>query len=345
MRYFFDAIAGAVLMVTFADFNPWLWPHAGPFHDISREAIVGTQSQYDTWATSFKATLQGKVDAVSISAPSSPVLGSVITKTGYTLQRIDFPFPSGPTIQTLVAVPDTVDPDKPLIVALSGHEAPVGLAPDAIFATGGWGEKWAQAGYIVYAPSNCWYSQLGVFSDGTVGTHDYQAVWVKMHTRLMAAVSGYLPTHNGKVVTGLSSGALTAAWWSAIDSSFTSGVYAAHHVSLDFLRENYRVSGTPNSWDIKGLLSYTGLFALTSPRPMQIQIGQQDGFFPDLVADAAVQPYYPGLPRPPSMDEFMGTHLIYEKIWLRAGAPYELHIHSGGHVYDFDAARDFVEAH
>lgn len=309
------------------------------------EAVVGTQAQYDAWAVDFKAFLQAKVDAVSISTPSPAIVGTPVAKTGYTLKRIDFPFPSGPTIQTLLAVPDTVDPNKPLIVAISGHEVPVGVAPDTIFQPGGWGDKWAQAGYVVYAPSNCWYSQLGVFSNGVVGTNDYVAVWIKMHTRLWTAVQGYLPSYTGKIATGLSTGALTAAWWAAIDPSFTQGVYAGHHVTLEFLRENYRISGNPNSWDIKGALSFTGLFALTSPRPMMIQEGQLDSFYPDLVADPAQQPYFPGLPRPPSMDEFVGVSLMYEKIWARAGADYQMYIHSGGHVYDFDAAKAFVEAH
>ncbi|MGZ2484260.1 hypothetical protein ACVITL_002783 [Rhizobium pisi] len=331
-------------MVSFSDFSPWLWGHSPPFKDISIEAVTGTQAQYDQWAVGFRAILQAKVDAVPISLSSPAAIGTPSIRSGYSLKRIDVPFPSGPTIQTLLAIPDVIDADKPLIVGISGHEVALGVAPEAIFQPGGWGEKWAQAGYVVYAPSNCWYSQLGVFSNGVVACHDYHAAWVKMHTRLWARIQPLLPSFSGRVATGLSSGSLTAAWWAALDDGFDLVCLAAHHVTLDFLRENYRIAGTPNSWDIKSLLSYTGLFSLLSPRPFQTQIGQLDAFYPDLMADVAQQPYYPGLPRPPSTDEFLGMAMIYERIWARSDGRFDLHVHSGGHVYDFDAARAFVEA-
>lgn len=339
--------------VTFYNFD-WRWPHPATVYDISWDAVMGTRQQFEDWATPFRAMMAKKVAVVGIGAASPIVTGPVVDKGTYLLKAYAVPFPKGPTFNLFVAVPKSIDQAKPLIVGLSGHEAQIGEAPNVIFANGGWGDKWAKAGYAVYAPANMFYYQLGVFSDGRLGVYnDYHAVNVRAQQRLWERVSPILPAYTGRVITGLSAGCETGAWWSAIEPDmFDIATFSGHMVDLDWLRENYRLRSPlpfaiggeyPKSWSINGILSFTSLFALLSPKPLQMQLGRLDGFFPRL-NKAPANAAFPGEPRPPIVDDVMALHASLKQIWQTAGGVYELDIHEGGHEVDFTAAKAFVEA-
>lgn len=337
---------------TFAEFD-WLWSHPTNLFDISWDAVMGDRAQFDAWAGPFRAMMATKVAAVGIG-PGSPIeLIWTVAKAGYSLKAYAVPFPSGPRINLFVAVPDVVAPDKPLIVGLSGHEVPVGEAPNPIFNAGGWGEKWAQAGHVVYAPANMFYPQLYVFSNGAAGTHDWHAVNVRMQQRLWERVAPILPTYTDRWITGLSAGCETGAWWSAIEPAlFEGAIFAGHTVDLDWLRENHRMKSSlpwavggryPSSWSISGVLSFTSLFALLSPDPLMMQLGREDSFFPRLNRPPA-NASFPGFPRPAITDDVLGQHFSLKQIWETAGGVYDLYLHDGGHEYRFDAALTFVES-
>lgn len=324
---------------TFSQFT-WLWPHAQQNLDMPVEAMLDAQA-LSAWRLSFAATMRGRVDAVPMSAPDAAVMGEVQQRSGYTMRRIDHPFPSGPTIQTLLAVPDTADPAKPVIVAIHGHEiSPWETAPYALF-NGDWAEKWAQAGYVVWAPSHLWYQALSPLYQ----THDYHAVWVKMLERLFDATRPYIPAHTGYLATGHSAGGMSAVLLMAVRPEFRAGVFSGSFIPLDFLRENYRISGHPNNWEIRGILSYVPIYALAAPRPVQWQLGKQDPFFPRSKPDPASGCCYPGMPRPVDVTQTFGELFVAQRLWSLLGGPEPaLLLHDGGHVYDFPGALSFVES-
>lgn len=316
----------------------WLWPHPPETLDMPPEALLDV-SALISWKTSFAATLRARVDAAAMSAPSAAVLGACEYRSGYSLQRIDHPFPSGPTIQTLLAVPQTVDPSKPVIVAIHGHEiSPWETAPYALF-NGDWAEKWAQAGYVVWAPSHLWYQTLSMYYPA----HDYHVVWTRMLERLFDATLPHLPAHSGFISTGHSSGGMSASMLMAVRPEFRAGVFSGSFIPLDFFRENYRIAGHPNNWDVRGILSYMPIYALVAPRPTQWQLGKQDPFYPRNTSQPPSGCCYPGLPRPVDVTQTFGELFVAQRIWsMLGGPPPVLHTHEGGHVYDFAGALAFV---
>jgi dienelactone hydrolase len=322
---------------TFSQFN-WIWPHPAETLDMPPEALADAAA-LGAWRASFAATLRARADAVPMSAPSPAVLGAPEVRVGYSLQRIDHPFPGGPTIQTLLAVPHTVDPGKPIIVAIHGHEvSPWGTAPYALFDND-WAEKWAQAGYVVWAPSHLWYQALSPFYPA----HDYYTVWVRMLERLFDATRMHLPAHSGYIATGHSAGGTSATMLMALRPEFRAGVFGGSFVPLDYLRENYRLSNHPNNWDVRGILSYMPIYALAAPRPVQWQLGKQDPFYPRGTRQPASGCCYPGTPRPVDVTQTFGELFVAQRIWGMLGGPApELQLHEGGHVYDFTRALSFV---
>lgn len=349
MRRFIASIIGVLLLVqsasaaSFSDFSPWLWQYTTPSYDLTYDAVVEGGATFDTWRSGFKLEYKGMIENNAMSLPSPAIVGAPQQRTGYTLKEIGFPFPSAPTFGTLLAVPDVIDPNKPVIIAIHGHELPErGTTPWNMFNAGYWPEKWAQAGYVVFAPSHLWYSQLAYYQN--LG-NSHHTTWVMMLSRLLDAVQPFLPAHDGMVATGLSSGAVSASFLMAYRDDISKGVFAGSLIGLTFLRENYRIAGQPNNWDMKHLFDYTPIYALMSPKPVQWQIGRADTFFPRTAPVAPVSSYFPGLPRPVSTQDFLGEWLLIKRLWEIKGGTPDLYVHGAGHIFDFDAAKTFVESH
>lgn len=326
---------------TLQDFNPWLWSYTTPSFDLNVDAVMNGGADFDSWRADWEPVWNAMVNNVPISVPDPAVAKTPVQKNGYTLQQIDFPFPSGPTIPTLLAIPTVVDPKKPVIIAIHGHEiAARGTVPVDMFATGYWPERWAQAGYIVWAPSHLWYTQLSpLYMQG----HSYHVVWVRMLSRLLDASMPFFPAHSGIVASGLSSGAVSASFLMAYRPDIDEGVFAGSLIGLTYLRENYRIQGHPNQWDVKQIYDYAAIYALIAPRSVQWQMGRQDTFFPKTTPVWPSGTAFPGLPRPVSVQDFMGEWLLLDRIWANEGGVAKLFIHPNGHVFDFDAARQFLE--
>lgn len=307
--------------------------------DMPPEALADAAA-LKAWRKDFAAFLRARVDAVGIGAPSPAVIGTPQARAGYSLQRIDLPFPGGPTIETLLAVPQTVDPRKPVIVAIHGHEiSPWETAPYALF-DGDWAEKWVRAGYVVWAPSHLWYKTLASYYPA----HDYHVVWARMLERLFDASRPHFPAHRGAIATGHSAGGTSATLLMALRPEFAAGVFSGSFIPLDYLRENYRLSNHPNNWDIRGVRSYVPIYALAAPRPVQWQLGKQDPFYPRATPDRAAGCCYPGTPRGVDVTETFGELFVAQRVWaLLGGKPPVLDVHEGGHVYDFPAALRFVQ--
>ena len=269
-------------------------------------------------------------------------MAAPVEHNGYTLSELSVFFPSMPNFGSLLAIPDVVDPGKPIIIAIHGHELiERGHTPWTLFASGSWAEVFAQAGYVVWAPSHLWYSEFTQFYDSG---HDYHFVWVRMLSRMLDAASINFPAHAGMVATGLSSGAVSASFLAAYRNDIDTGVFAGSLIGLDFLRENYRYLGHPDNWDVRGFFDYAPIYALIAPRPAQWQMGRQDAFFPRTVPVAGSGPF-PGLPRPVSVQTFLGEWFLLERIWDNMEGQAALHIHDGGHIFDPLAAIFFIENH
>jgi hypothetical protein len=123
------------------------------------------------------------------------------------------------------------------------------------------------------------------------------------------------------------------------------GVFAGSFTVLDFNREQYRIKGHPNNWDVSWLNSYSTIFALIAPRAAQWQLGRKDNFWPrPSEGVGTANRSWPGFARAPMADETWGQFLVLERIWRKFGARPDLRVHDGGHIVDYQAARAFVEA-
>jgi hypothetical protein len=284
------------------------------------------------------------VEGADIGIAAPPVLREPIVRDGYTLTEISIPFPYGPMIGTLLAVPAKVDPNKPVIIAISGHEvAEHGTTPWSNFDPGYWPEQWVKSGYVVFSPSHIWWKELGDFVKK--GNLSWPVVWAMTISRLLDAVMPDLPPHNGMIATGLSSGGISASFLMAYRNDIKAGVFAGSFYQLPYLRGNYRIAGVPDDWDVEHVLDYTPIYALLAPRAVEWQMGRKDSFFPTTALMPGNGGAFPGLPRPNSVENFLGSWLLVKRIWKNEGGKgkAQLYIHDGGHIYDFAAAKSFVE--
>lgn len=345
-RYLLLTMLAAMFLCGTAEAAPprttytWDYPDDAPTQDMPADALLHPAA-FKAWRARYAAVLRAAVEAVPLGAPSPAVAGAPQARAGYTLRQLDFPFADGLTISSLLAVPKKIDPSKPVIVAIHGHELNHwGEAPYELFDHD-WAERWAQAGYVVWAPSHLWYTQLA----SLYAKHDYPIVWVRMLERLFDASRRYLPAHSGYVATGHSAGGLSASMLVALRPEFRAGVFSGSFIPLDYLRETYRIAGHPNNWDIRGILSYDSIYALMAPRPVQWQIGKEDPFFPRNTGQPASGCCYTGTDRGVSVTETFGELFVLRKVWAMTGGPQpQLDIHKGGHVYDFPAALTFVRS-
>lgn len=256
----------------------------------------------------------------------------------------------------LIGIPKRVDPKKPVVVAVHGHEISArGTLPWELFDM--WAGRFVEDGYVVLAPAHLWYDRIGDLRhpDGagvaewdevwhkTVGVVDYPMEWAKRVNVLIDSTLPHLPAHDGLVVVGLSAGGLTSAILMAMRSDIYAGVFAGSFISLDYLREQYRIKGHPDNWDIGWLNNYSTLYALLVPRPVQWQIGRLDTFWPSADGTVAPNHRFPGLARKQAADEVWGEFSILKLLWAKFQASPEMYIHSGGHEVDYSAASEFVK--
>jgi hypothetical protein len=324
----------------------WLWSYNDEIIGITPDAVLGSKQEFNLWRNSFAKTFYAYFDSVFIPDPEKIEQRRIETNKNYHLTEITFSFPddfiSGGTIGALLAIPNTIDKNKPVIIAISGHEiSPWGKPPLKLFSDSLWGEKFVEAGYVVFAPAHVFYDELSHFWPA----HDYHVVWTKIEEKLLRAITPYLPQHKGLAVVGLSSGATTSAILMARNTDIHVGVFAGILRPLDYLRENYRIKGHPNQWDMRMLYSYVPMYSLIAPRPVQWQIGEKDSWFPRTSPHPPRGSYFPGTPRGVSTTEMAGEFLVMQKIWSKFDSDVELYIHAGGHMVSFEAAEEFVKRH
>ncbi len=248
---------------------------------------------------------------------------------------------NGHNIGALVARPTAVDPRKPLIIALHGHEiGHRGDPPVKLWEENWWPTKLARAGYVVITPSHLPYTQLGsLYVD-----HDYHAVWTRLVWDLVTATlnaPSAIPPYEGMAVAGLSSGGTTGALLLAWRPEVRQGVLAGSLLPLEFLRQNYRWTGQPNSWDLRNVYSYLPYYLLFADQRVQWQMGKKDDFFPG-TGPIAPAPAFPGTDRDVMTSEPLGDFLSMREAASKLGGHAELFIHDEGHVFRASAAVRFL---
>lgn len=335
----------------------WKWEYAEDRIDLSYGAIFGNRKMFEDWRAKTRSFFKSRMDEVIVPPVT---LSKAETRVRKSYDIHSYTSPSG---DVLLAIPHYIDPKKPVVIALHGHEIPPrGELPWELFNI--WAGRFAQDGYVVLAPSHLWYDRVGgkKHAEGSktaewdekwhqeIGPVDYPIEWAKRVDVLLDGTAVFLPNHTGLAIVGLSAGGLTASTLMAARNDICAGVFAGSFTNLNFNREHYRIRGHPFNWDIRWLNSLTALHALLAPRPVQWQLGELDGFWPSTkkpVGDAAPNlPRFPGFSRYTSSGEVWGEFLILERLYAKFGAAPKFHIHSGGHEVDYPAAEQFLrQAH
>jgi hypothetical protein len=325
----------------------WNYNNAGMI-EPPLEVMLGDAAALEAWIAANRAALIAPIEAAPVPAPTSVWDGLWQTMPGgYNLLQVRHTYAPGTllynkVIGSFIGKPLVVDPDKPLIIALHGHEvAHRGEPPAKLWLDHWWPEALVQAGYVVMTPPHLPYDQLGSLA----GAHDYHAVWTKFVwdsvIASLAPPSG-MPAFNGMVVAGLSSGGTTASLLMGWKPEISKGVFAGSLLPMEFLRQNYRILGHPDSWNLRNVYSYLPYYLLCADRAAQWQLGKADPFFPDKTAMAPQGSWFPGTDRDVMVTEILGEFPPMQSAAAKRGGRAELLIHSGGHDFRVPEALAFL---
>lgn len=320
-----------------------------PLEGIPLQAILDGKD-LTSWRQSFSRTYHSLVsDSEFDFRPVRSRLHRERTADGITLVTIEFDHAKSSLLYAksaggVLAIPPRLSKRKPILIAIHGHESgPYGKQPIDLFKNNNWPLLLARAGYIVWAPNSMYHDGF----DKAARAHGYIPLWTKIVSQGLNYMEGEyfssLP-HAGYAVLGLSSGGHIAFSLMAFRSDIKVGVFAGADQSLNFLREEYRIKGHPDCWDIPGIASYTAIWSLIAPRPIQFQMGIRDEWFPDGKPFAPALPAFKGTHRDVTTDEVAGQFFILKEVWRRYGQSKDLAylIHDGGHEMDVPAALKFL---
>lgn len=320
-----------------------------PTEEIPLQAILDGKG-FATWRQSFSQTYNSWVrDSRFDFRPVGSTFHQQRIEDGITLLTVAFEHQKGSLLYAksaggVLAIPPNPAKSKPIVIAIHGHEyGPYGKQPIGLFADNAWPLLLVKAGYIVWTPNSMYHEGFDVAAQA----HGYIPLWTKIVSQGLDYVGMHffarLP-HMGYAALGLSSGGHIAFSLMAYRSDIRAGIFAGADQSLGFLREQYVIKGHPDCWEIPGIASYTTIWSLLAPRPVQFQMGERDEFFPDGKPFSPVAPSFKGTKRDQTTDEIAGQYLILRELWKRHGAASNInyHKHNGGHEMDVAAAIKFI---
>lgn len=320
--------------------------------DIPMEAFNNEQV-FDNWRADFEPAWRARIVAARPGAITSFTITQTQPVTGGTFYYVSAIHAGGFNMGGqldggILAVPATMDPNKPLAVAIHGHEMPMAVYPTGMLAPGAWGRALFEAGYITWVPVSMQHAPfshityaLGGIGNGKGDVYGYVPIWTAMVNDGIDALPslGLNLQYNRIAALGLSGGAHVAFNLMAYREDVRVGVFAGAQQPLHYHRQYYSTMTHERCWNTPGLVSHTQVKALIAPRPIQFQLGELDGFYPDGV------PPVNGA-RDVNDDEIVGPMLMLEKLWaLKGGGDVEQFTHQGGHVMDATAALAFLAAH
>lgn len=321
----------------------------GPFrYDYSRATIdiplkiILNKEKLQEWKNEFREGLLNDIFSLPAEKWYSPVLNiQEVSGRTYSLYRVRYAASDGAYKDGgVLAIPKSLNPRKPMVVALHGHEEPVRGKPAVDnFMRKDWMHEMAAAGYIVFAPIAMEH-QMG----GAERKYGYPFAWVRRNdnaiTSLLGSFKSQLP-HKGLVVMGLSSGGLNGYVLMAIRDDIIAGIFAGASGNLDFYRREYRIPSHPDCWDIYMLRSYLPVLALLAPRPVMFLDGIEDPFYPKA---ERLQPQkdFSGTTRGVLTEEYAGGLMLLRQHWGGEGGPCFAQ-HDGGHELIADMALRFMQ--
>jgi hypothetical protein len=327
----------------------WTYDNAGMI-EPPLEVMLGNATALQDWINANRAELIDPIKAAPVPMPTSVWDGLWQTMSGgYDLLQVRIEYAPGSllynkVIGSFIGRPAVVDPNKPMIIAMHGHEvAHRGDPPAKLWLDHWWPEALVQAGFVVMTPPHLPYAQLASLASA----HDYHAVWTKfvwgIVTASLSPPSG-APAFNGMMVAGLSSGGTTASLLMAWRPEILRGVFAGSLLPMEFLRQNYRIINHPDSWNLRNVYSYLPYYLLCADRAVQWQMGKADPFYPDHAPMAPQGTWFPGTDRDVMVTEILGEYTTVRDAAAKLGGKADLVIHEGGHEFRVREALTFLTA-
>ncbi len=316
--------------------------------EIPLGAMLGDKREFKQWTFNFSkrftSLINTKVDVLPIR--SRELKEEVVD--GVRLITIAFEYSEGSplhgkTAGGVLALPPSLDGTKPLVIAIHGHEhSPWGEYPAGLFTQKGWPFTLVKQGYIVWAPVSMYHDEI----KDAAKAHGYIPLWTRIISEGINHVAPRFFSkwpHSGYAALGVSSGGHQAFTLMALRSDIKAGVFAGADQSLQFLRNEFRIENHPDCWDIPSIASYTAIWALIAPRPIQFQLGKHDPFFPSREPLPPQDSWFKGTSRDVHSDETGGQILILRSIWRLMGSKeVDYYIHEGQHEMDARAAVQFL---
>ncbi|MBN8761208.1 MAG: hypothetical protein BGO61_01765 [Thiobacillus sp. 65-69] len=320
---------------------------------------INNKLLFDQWKARFEPLFRKRIDDATPGAIASITVANTKKRAGYTLYTISTTHVpnynmGGQADGGVLAVPNVVDPRKPMIIAIHGHEEnPWGTWAPHLFGAGKWPLALVKAGYIVWLPVSMTHAPfshithaLGGIGNGKGDVYGYIPIWVAMVSRGLDALPKVMPNlkHKGYAVFGVSAGALVGYTLMAYRPDIRAGVFAGGQQPLDFYRREYAAMVHERCWDFPGITSFTQVKALIAPRPVQFQLGRQDPWWPDQVPFPPQPKWFPGTSRDVLVDEIAGQLLLLKAIWKTNGnGIVEQYLHDGGHALIPSAGMAFIK--
>ena len=313
--------------------------------DIPLDVIMGDGAVFENWQQIFKKQY---VEMVRASWPWTPALKdtqAIEGGKGYKAFKVNVPYPkdcplSGVDSGGILAVPDMIDPSKPIVIAIHGHERPTqGKFPLDMLDEGQWARILVDNGYIVFCPVSMHHEKIKKYGQ----ENGYPLVWTKITSDYMDCLQSEWDKfpHRGLAAVGLSSGGQIASFLMAYRDDISKGFFAGSLQPLEFLRTEYRIKDHPNCWDVPRFASYDVVYALLPPGSVCFYFGKKDPFYPNLERFPQY-PWFSGTKRDVTSDEFYGSFLLLRELFSKRGGSITLLLHDGGHEISGQAAADFL---
>jgi len=315
-------------------------------YQIPVEALFGNTEVFLNWKHTFQQWYTNRFDSILKLTPTGHTTLSREKFNGLTLISVEFTYPSDSPLHGkpgggILAVPDTIVADIP-IIAIHGHEeAYWGQHPYDLFKDQKWPFEIARSGYIVWAPVSMYHDEIEDYGE----TYGYPLTWSKIISEGMSYITNkqiLSPSPKTWIATGLSAGAQTGYALMAYRADIRCGVFAGAEQNLDFLRREYRIKGHANCWDVPGIASFSAIMSLIPPRPVQFQTGRYDPFFPNGRALEKQGDSFPGTSRGQysTESEFSAVRSIYAL--FDREKYFSVLIHDGGHEFNVEKALEFI---
>jgi hypothetical protein len=174
-------------------------------------------------------------------------------------------------------------------------------------------------------------------------TTDYSIIWARLADKALTKIAILLPPKRKFVALGNAAGGLTALVLTIMRDDVLALSTNGAFFSLEHTRREYRIFTHPFCHDFRAFFSYTPVYALIVPKPLQIQMGKKDSLG---LGGTAVpkSSWFSGMKRGAIADETLGSFLMLKEIGKKFGVFVEYDNHPGGHEdVDVDAFIAFVK--